>query len=52
MEPARQEKAVVAVLGREEEEWAVVPAWVPVEIAFVPNAAIRAPIPGERPAAP
>ena len=52
MEPARQEKAVVAAPDREEEEWVVVPAWVPVEIVFALNAAIRAPIPGERPAVP
>lgn len=51
MVPARPEKVLVEV-SDQDEEWGEVPVWVPAEIVFVPNAAIKAPMPGECPATP
>ena len=51
MVPARPEKVLVEV-SDQDEEWGEVPAWGRVEIVFAPNAAIKAPTPGECPATP
>jgi hypothetical protein len=49
MEPALPEKVLVEVKDQ-DEEWAEVPAREPAEIVSAPNAARKAPIPGEFPA--
>jgi hypothetical protein len=49
MVPARPEKVLVEV-WEQDEEWGKVPAWEPVAIVFAPNAAQKAPMPGECPA--
>jgi hypothetical protein len=51
MEPARPEKVLVED-SDQDEVWAEVPGWEPVEIVFVPNAAVKAPMPEECPAIP
>jgi hypothetical protein len=51
MVPARPEKVLVEV-SDQEEEWAEVSAREPVDIASAPNAAAKAPMPGECPAIP
>jgi hypothetical protein len=49
--PARPEKVLVED-SDQDEVWAEVQAWEPVEIVSAPNAAPKAPIPGECPAIP